>query len=136
MERPQKGDVSLCYDRLNRVTLRTLSSITTEANLRGENLIMVPGMSLSVIACGRWCYHDGHGVGIQTLHYGELPRMTETLASYRNEPDIDVPQLDAAVAAMQETRDAIERLLGALPRMPARWKESFEAHYSAAVASI
>lgn len=136
IERPEEGEVLLCYDGFGREALRALSTITTEASVRGENLIMVAGMSVSVIACGRWCYHDGHGVGIQSLHYGELPRMTDTLASYRDEPGIDVAQLDAAVAAMQATRDAIDRRLGALPRMSARWKESFEAHYRAASAPI
>jgi len=136
IDRPEEGDALLCYDGLRREELRVLSSITTEASVRGENLIMVPGMSAAVIACGRWCYHDGKGMGIQTLHYGELPRMTDTLASYRDEPGINVAELNAAVAAMQETRDAIDRLLGALPRMPARWRESFEVHHSAAVASI
>ncbi|MFY0990896.1 hypothetical protein [Halomonas sp. C05BenzN] len=59
----------------------------------------------------------------------------DALASYRDEPGIDVAQLDAAIAAMQATRDAIDRRLGALPRMPARWKASFESHYRAVVAS-
>lgn len=136
IDRPEEGEAILCYDSLSRETLRALSTITTEATVRGESKVWLPDSWFSVIADGRLCFFDGKGMGIQNIDYGVLPLLPSRLMAYRDEPGIYVAQLDAAVTAIQETRDAIDRLIGALPRLPAGWRDSFEAHHRAFKATL
>lgn len=115
IHRADEGEVILVYERLRGRQLKALSSVMTEANIRGENVVMVPGISVGVLVSGRWQSRGDDGEGRQTLYYEGLTRVVSVLQAYRGEAGIDVACLDAVIAALEDTLSAIHRALAPLP---------------------